>query len=254
MPKVICVANTKGGVGKTTTTANLSAALARSGKSVLMVDYDPQESLGEFFCVDTSSPDALTIKDLLLSKTANPNDAVINIGKNLDLIPCHFELRAFEQTFQKLEGGEKMLKAVIDRIDKRYDYIVIDTPASETIFFSQAAHAATDVLVPLKASNIDVKATVRFFELLSVSMDENPNLKLSGVVFTMVKSGAKTHEILKAKSFVGEVGEKVMKTTIRNTVQLETSSIKGEHIFNVQPKGIGAGDYMSLAEEVMTWA
>lgn len=254
--KIISIANTKGGTGKTTTTANLGAGLASAGKKVLLIDYDPQCSLTDFFMVDAESDGALSIKDAILNKTLHPKETIINLGKNLDLIPCHFELRALELPFQQKHfGGTGALKTVVDKISSNYDYVLIDTPATESIFMVQAGFASTDVLITIKASDIDIKATARFLDTLDIAIEDNPKLKVSGIVFTMFKKGSKFQSIFSENSFNGDALQtKVMKTKIRDTVGLATSSIKGQTIFDTQPKGIGAEDYRQLTQEVMSWS
>lgn len=253
--KRITVANTKGGVGKSTTVANLSAGLARLGKRVLMVDYDPQCSLSDFFMIDTDDDDALTIKDLLASPKFDPNQAIVEISKNLDLIPGHEEIRLFEHGFIQMQaqgkGGELALKRILDRIAGPYDYVIIDTPGTEGIFMHQALLAAPEVIVPIKSSDIDMKAAERFLEVIEVLAEDNADIKVGGIVFTMHKKGSKTHKAFAENIFKGhELESRVYKTCIRDNVSLGTSSTVGKHIFDFQPSSIGAEDYMNLAREV----
>jgi chromosome partitioning protein len=249
----VAISNGKGGVGKTTTTANLGAALAKMGKRILLVDMDPQQSLTDFFMVDVEDPNALTLRDLLLSDKIDPNTAIINICPNLDMIPNCEDIAAFESAFSSLKDGPFRLKNLLSRIQASYDYCLIDTPPSLNIFVDQSLIAAQDVLIPLKPNDVDIKATEKFLNTVEAAREMNPQLKVSGIFFTMVKTSSKAHHAF-SKVFQGdELENVVLKTKIRDTVKLGITSIKGQDIFQYDPKGIGAQDYSRLAEEVMQW-
>jgi chromosome partitioning protein len=249
----IAISNGKGGVGKTTTTANLGAALALSGKKVLLIDMDPQQSLTDFFAVDVEDPDSVTLKDLLLSDKIDPNTAIVNLSANLDLIPNREDIAAFETAFNSLKDGPYLLRNLLARIKGVYDYCLIDTPPSLNVFVDQSLIAAQDVLIPLKPNDVDMKATERFLSTVDAAKEMNPKLKISGIVFTMVKTASKAHSAF-AGIFKGDDLEKVvLSTKIRDTVKLGITSTKGQDIFQYDPKGIGAQDYMKLAQEVAQW-
>ncbi len=250
----IAISNGKGGVGKTTTTANLGAALARQGKSVLLIDMDPQQSLTDFFALNVEAGGALTMKDVLLSDKFDPNDAIQNIAPNLDIIPNTEDIAAFEDVFSKIKSGYYSLRGVLDKIKKNYDYCLIDTPPSLNVFVTLSLVAANEVFIPLKANNVDLNATERFLGTLEAAREMNPNLKVTGVVFTMVKKSSKAQELFSKKIFEGHDFEAcVFKTKIRDTVKLGISSTKGLDVFRYDPKGIGATDYNALAKEVVKW-
>lgn len=249
----IAVSNGKGGVGKTTTTANLGAALARAGKRVLLVDMDPQQSLTDFFMVDVDDPESVTMKDLLLSNKIDPNLAIVPLSERLDLIPNREDIAAFETAFSALKDGPYRLKEVLDRVRGEYDYCLIDTPPSLTIFVDQSLVAAQDILIPLKPNEVDLKATERFLSTVEAAQELNPGLRVSGIVFTMVKTSSKAQSLF-SDVFKGDSLEAaVLKTRIRDTVKLGVTSTQGKDIFQFDPKGIGAQDYTELAQEVMTW-
>jgi chromosome partitioning protein len=250
----IAISNGKGGVGKTTTTANLGAALARERKKVVLIDMDPQQSLTDFFMVDVEDPEAITMKDLLLSDKLDPNSAIVNLGPNLDILPNREDIAAFESAFASLKDGPFLLKKLLSKLVGPYDYCLIDTPPSLNIFVDQSLLAARDILIPLKPNEVDMKATERFLSTVEAAKELNDQLRISGIVFTMVKSSSRAHSTFSG-IFKGDDLEKVvLQTRIRDTVKLGITSIKGQDIFQFDPKGIGAQDYSKLAKEVMLWS
>ena len=251
--KIIAVSNGKGGVGKTTTTANLGAALTRCGLKVLLIDLDPQLSLTDFFLIDITSPDSITIKDVLLSNKIDPNVAIIPVLTNLDIIPNGEEMDAYVETFQRLKNGPFLLKSALSRIRTNYDVCLIDTPPSLSFYTDMSLIAADKILMPLKPSEVDAKATERFLTTVEAAKEINPTLEIAGIVFTMVKS-SKGKQKKFVDIFKGDELEKVvLKTKIRDTVGLGVSSTKGQDIFQFDSKSIGASDYNDLALEVKTW-
>ncbi len=248
----IAVSNGKGGVGKTTTAANLAAALAREGKSVLMVDMDPQQSLTDFFMVDVTEEGTVTVSELLIAPQLDPNAAIVTIATNLDLIPGCERLAAFDGALSKMKDGPMRLKTLLGKITKNYDYCIIDTPPSLSVFVQISLNAAEDVLIPMKPNDMDAKATAHFLETVEVIQEDNTELKVSGILFTMTKN-SKTQEAF-SKMFKGhELENAVMKTKIRDNVKLSVSGNKGQDIFSFDSKSIGAEDYKNLAKEVLLW-
>ena len=248
----IAVSNGKGGVGKTTTSANLGAALAREGFRVLLVDMDPQQSLSDFYMIDTTDADSVSIAELIMTTQLDPNAAVINITKNLDILPGSERLAAMDGALLKLTDGTLRLKKVLSKMESNYDYCIIDTPPSLSVFVQTALMAAEDLIIPLKPNDMDMKATEHFLETVDIIKEDNKDLKVAGVVFTMTKN-SKTQETFSGMFKGHELEGVVMKTKIRDTVKLGVSGAKGMDIFSFDPKGIGAQDYSNLAKEVISW-
>jgi len=247
--RIVAISNGKGGVGKTTTTANLGAALAREGKKVLLVDMDPQQSLTDFFMCDVEG-DSLTLRDLLLSNKFDPNPAIISLTPGLDLLPNREDVGAFEDGLKKHPFA---LKEILAKIKGPYDYCLIDTPPSLNTFVDLSLNAAQDVLIPLKPNNVDLNATERFLSTIDIAKETNPALKVSGILFTMIKAGSKSQSLFSGAFKDHELENVVLKTRIRDTVKLGITSTKGQDIFSFDPKGIGAQDYQALATEVLSW-
>jgi chromosome partitioning protein len=248
----IAISNGKGGVGKTTTSANLGAALAREGYRVLLVDMDPQQSLSDFFMIDTTDPDSVSIAELIMTPQLDPSAAIVNISKNLDILPGSERLAALDGALLKLQGGTLRLKRVVAKLEASYDYCIIDTPPSLSVFVQTALMAAQDLIIPLKPNDMDMKATEHFLETVDLVKEDNQDLKVSGVVFTMTKN-SKTQDTFSGMFKGHELESVVMKTKIRDTVKLGVSGAKGMDIFSFDPKGIGAQDYTNLAKEVISW-
>jgi chromosome partitioning protein len=248
----IAISNGKGGVGKTTTSANLGAALAREGYRVLLVDMDPQQSLSDFFMIDTSDAESVSIAELIMTPQLNPNEAVVHISKGLDIIPGSERLAALDGALLKLQDGTLRLKKVLSKMETNYDFCIIDTPPSLSVFVQTALMAAQNIIIPLKPNDMDMKATEHFLETVDLIKEDNVGLKVSGIVFTMTKN-SKTQDTFSGMFKGHPLESAVMKTKIRDTVKLGVSGAKGMDIFSFDPKGIGAQDYTNLAKEVIAW-
>ena len=226
--------------------------MAREGFKVLLIDFDPQQSLSDFFMIDTTDNDSVSIAELVMTPQLDPNGAIINISKNLDIIPGSERLAALDGALLKLQDGTLRLKRVLSKVEANYDYCIIDTPPSLSVFVQTSLMAAQGIIIPLKPNDMDMKATEHFLETVDLVKEDNPELKVSGIVFTMTKN-AKSQEAF-AGMFKGhELENCVMKTKIRDTVKLGVSGSKGMDIFSFDPKGIGAQDYTNLAKEVISW-
>jgi len=247
LAKIIAIANQKGGVGKTTTTVNLSSALAKLGKKVLICDFDPQGHSTSGVGVDKSvSPN---IYDVIISGT-EPKLA-IHKAKNIDIFPTGKNLAGATIELVAIPEREYVLKKALDSVRENYDYIFIDCPPSRELLTLNALVAADAVIVPMQCEYFsleglsDLVSTVRI-----VKRAFNPNLDIIGIVLTMYDSRTNlsmqvSNEI--KRHFPG----KVFATPIPRSVRLSEAPSHGLSIFDYDPRSKGAAAYMSLAQEFL---
>jgi chromosome partitioning protein len=244
---IIAVLNQKGGVGKTTTTINLGAYLARSGKRVLVCDIDPQGNTTSGLGVDKQNLDA-TLYDVLFSR-AEPSKAIKKIGnQNLFLIPANAGLAGAEVELVGLEQREHKLKAALSQLD--YDYILIDCPPSLGLLTINALTAAHRVLIPVQAEYYALEGLGQLLSIITgVRQALNPSLDILGVVVTLYDSRTSLSEQVKAE-LEKHFGAKLFKTVIPRNVRLAEAPSFGKTIVEHDKWSKGARAYKALAKEV----
>lgn len=257
MCKVIAVTNQKGGVGKTTTTVNLGAGLAESGKKVLLVDSDPQASLT--VSLGYKEPDGI---DHTLSRILEMvvNDEAIEDGygiihhkENLDLLPSNIELASAEVSLVNAISREFVLKNYIDSIRDRYDYIIIDCMPSLGMLTVNALTSADSVLIPIQAAYLPVKGLQQLIKTIGMIKKRlNRSLEIEGILFTMVNSRTNY-----AKDIISEVTEvyggsvPVYDIQIPMSTRAAETSAYGRSIYEYDPKGKATIAYRELVKEVL---
>jgi chromosome partitioning protein len=250
MTAIITIANQKGGVGKTTTAINLSAALAHRGKRTLLVDLDPQSnSTIAFFepgAIATSMFDVLSDHHLEMASVIKPTK-----DAKLFLAPGRLSLAKLEQVLAGQFDAPFRLKDALGPILKEYEYIVLDTPPSLGILTVNALVCSTHLLVPIQAAYFAIEGTDDLLETYErIRARPNPNLKVLGVVITLFDKRTNisrdTHGQI--RSVFGEV---LFKTKISKNVRLEESPAYKETILTFAPKSPGAIEYKKLAVEVI---
>lgn len=256
----IAVINQKGGVGKTTTTVNLAAALANAGQRVCVIDLDPQAHATTHLGVE---PDGSTpsVYDVLVSNrpVAEVRRAVAD---NLWLVPSDINLAAAEVELAGIVGREVILREAMAQDAETFNFVILDCAPSLGVLTLNALAAADEVFIPLQPHFLALHGLSKLFETTAlVSRRINPGLKVSGVVLCLYDAATKlAHEVVTdLKAFLDQsrganvpwAGATVFETKIRRNVKLAECPSFGKSIFAYAPKSPGAADYAALAEEVL---
>jgi chromosome partitioning protein len=249
--RIIAMCNQKGGVGKTTTTINLGAALAEYGRRVLLVDFDPQGSLSVGLGLNPHDM-SLTVYNLLMEKDVKVGDVVVKTDiEGMDLLPSNIELSAAEVQLVHEVGREQTLARVLAPALAEYDVVLIDCQPSLGLLTVNALTAADGVLVPLECEYFALRGVA----LLKSTIDKvqerlNPKLHIDGLLGTMY-DGRTLHSREVMERLVQAWGDTVFHTVIRRTVKFSDSTVAGEPITTYAATSPGAESYRQLAREVL---
>ena len=243
--KIITIANHKGGVGKTTSTASIGDALAILGKRVLLIDLDAQQNL-TFTLTQNEEPET-SVYDELVKDAPLP---IVKVRKNLDLVPASLELARAEIDMATKIAREGILKSLLEDYLNKYDYILIDCPPSLGIVTTNALVASDRLYIPLTAEALPMKGLAMLDDVVGeVRRRVNSSLELGGVFFTRFNNRNLNKEVV--KMIEGRYGDKVFNTKIRENIALAEMPLSGQSIFEYDPKSNGAMDYMKLAKEII---
>ncbi len=248
---IIAMCNQKGGVGKTTTTINLGAALAETGRKILLVDFDPQGSASVGLGVNPHTLER-TIYNLLLSRTIDASDVIVPTGvEGMDILPANIDLSAAELQLVSEVAREHTLKRVLDRLRPDYDIILIDCAPSLGLLTVNALTAADKVLTPLECEFFALRGIALLTDTITKVKDRlNPDLEMLGILGTMFDARTlHSREVL--DRVIQAFGETVFHTVIRRTVKFPETTVAGEPITTYAPESSGADQYRSLAREVL---
>ena len=249
--RIIALCNQKGGVGKTTTTINLGAALAEYGRRVLAVDFDPQGALSAGLGIATH--DVATVYDLLLGSVQDPTEAIVNSGDpNLDVIPANIDLSAAEVHLVNEVARETILARVLRKVSDRYDVVLIDCQPSLGLLTVNALTAAHGVLIPLECEFFALRGVALLVETIDKVRDRlNPAISLDGILATMYDPRTlHSREVL--ERVVETFGDQVLETVIGRTVKFPDASVAGAPITSFAPDHSAADAYRQLARELIS--
>jgi len=249
--RIVAVCNQKGGVGKTTTTINLGAALAEQGRRVLLVDFDPQGALSVGLGIQPHDID-LTVYNLLMEHGTTPYDVLRKTQVDgMDLLPSNIDLSGAEVQLVHEVGREYVLGGALEPILGDYDIVMIDCQPSLGLLTINALACAHGVLIPLECEYFAMRGVALLQETIDkVSRRLNQRLQIDGLLGTMYDSRTlHTREVL--TNIVNGFGDKVFHTVISRTVKFPDATVAGEPITRFDPGSMGASSYRELAKEVL---
>ena len=250
MAEIVCVANQKGGVGKTTTSVNLSYALACLGQEVLLIDLDPQSNASSGVGVVVREGERSVYN--LLTKTAPFREVVRQTSNELlDVLPASKDLAGAEVEFVNIQGRERVLKETLSTIRNMYNFIIIDCPPSLSLLTINALVAADSVITPIQCEYYAMEGLAHFINTTGkVKQFLSPNLKVDGGILTMYD--ARMNLANQVKDEVSKFyGDKVYKTAIPRNVRLAEAPSYGQSIIEYDPSCRGTKAYIELAKEFL---
>lgn len=249
--KVLALCNQKGGVGKTTSTINLGAALTEFGRRVLIVDFDPQGALSVGLGIPAHQLER-TIYNVIIERSASVTDSVIRTGvDNMDLLPSNIDLSAAEVQLVAEVGREHTLVRALRPVVEHYDYILIDCQPSLGLLTVNALAAADGVLIPLECEFFSLRGVALLIDTIEKVRERlNPKLEITGILPTMFDP-----RTLHSREVIARVVERfqdvVFDTVINRTVRFPETTVAGAPITVWAPRSAGAKAYRQLAREVI---
>ena len=250
MAQIICIANQKGGVGKTTSAVNLTAALAALSKKTLLVDCDPQANATTGLGVNKSALKKTLYHGLI--RESSVDEIIIPTElKNLSILPSKVELIGFEVEMMSDPGRELLLRDLLGSIRDQYDYIVIDCPPSLSLLSLNAMAAADSILIPLQSEFYALEGLSQLISTVKmIKKNLNKQLKIMGILLTMFdKRTNLSYQV--AEEAEKHFGDLVFATRISRSVRLSEAPSFGESILTYDSSSVGAKSYKALAKEVL---
>ena len=255
--QIIAIANQKGGVGKTTTCANLGIGLAQAGKKVLLIDADPQGSLS--ISLGYPQPDRLpiTLSDvmgkILTDQPINISEGILHHAEGVDIMPADIQLSGMEVSLVNAMSRETILRQYINAVKDKYSHILIDCQPSLGMLTVNALAAANRIIIPVQAEYLPVKGLEQLLQTINkVRRQLNPKLKIDGILLTMVDNRtnfAREIAILLRQTYGNTI--KVFNTEIPHSVRAKEISAEGKSIFSHDPNGKVANSYLNMTKEVL---
>ena len=250
--RIIAMVNQKGGVGKTTSTINLGAALAELGRKVLLVDFDPQGALSAGFGSNPHELD-LTVYNVMMDRSVDVWDVVQQTHvENVDLLPANIDLSAAEVQLVNEVAREQVLASALRKVEDYYDVILIDCQPSLGLLTVNALTASHGVIIPLICEFFALRAVALLVDSISKVQDRiNPKLQIDGVLATMFDSRT-LHSREVIARIVDAFGDKVFDTVIKRTVKFPDATVAAEPILAFATNHPGAESYRQLARELIS--
>jgi chromosome partitioning protein len=248
MTKIISIANQKGGVGKTTTSINLSSSLAAAEKKTLLIDIDPQSNSSSGLSVQNHSP---SVYDVLIGKEEIKNAIIKTYMPFLDVLPANINLVGAEIEMVEIPNRENMLKKALETIDGTYDYIFIDCPPSLGLLTLNSLTASDSVLIPVQCEYFALEGLGQLLNTINIVKKYfNKNLTIEGVVLTMFDTRLRlSHQV--AEEVQKYFGGKVFETIINRNVRISEAPSYGKPVILYDAISAGAKNYMALATEFL---
>ncbi len=249
--RVIAMVNQKGGVGKTTSTINLGAALAEAGRRVLLVDFDPQGALSAGLGTNPHELD-LTVYNVLMDRKVDIRDAIRHTGiENIDLLPANIDLSAAEVQLVNEVAREQVLDRALKKVEDDYDVVLIDCQPSLGLLTVNALTAAHGVIIPLICEFFALRAVALLVETIEKIQDRiNPGLQIDGVLATMYDART-LHGREVISRLVEAFGDNVFETVIKRTIKFADATVAAEPITSYAGNHQGADAYRRLAKELV---
>ena len=250
MSEIIAIANQKGGVGKTTTTINLSAALAEQGKKVLIIDMDPQGNTSSGLGIDKDELET-TVYQLMIGDNSFDECVQKDVFENLDVLAANVNLAGIEIETMDMEDRNYILRDIILKVEDRYDFIIIDCPPSLNTLTINSMTTADSVLVPIQCEYYALEGLSQLIYTINLVKDRlNPKLTINGVVFTMY-DGRTNLSMQVIENVRNNLNQTIYDTIIPRGVRLAEAPSHGLPITQYDNRSTGAKAYMSLAKEVI---
>ncbi|WP_068928644.1 ParA family protein [Planobispora rosea] len=249
--RVVAMVNQKGGVGKTTTTINLGAALAEAGLKVLLVDFDPQGALSVGLGINPLQLD-LTVYNLLMDRQVTAEEVLLETGvENMDLLPSNIDLSAAEVQLVTEVAREQVLGRVIKPLLPEYDVCLIDCQPSLGLLTINALACAHGVMIPLECEFFALRGVALLMDTITKVQERiNDELVIEGLLATMYDARTLHGREVLAR-VVEAFDDKVYHTVINRTVRFPDATVAGEPITSFDPSSLGASAYRELAREVL---
>lgn len=250
--RIISMVNQKGGVGKTTSTINLGAALAECGRKVLLVDFDPQGALSAGFGANPHELD-LTVYNVMMDRNVDLQDVIQHTSvANIDLLPANIDLSAAEVQLVNEVAREQVLASTLRQVENDYDLILIDCQPSLGLLTVNALTASHGVIIPLICEFFALRAVALLVDSIEKVQDRlNPKLQIDGVLATMFDARTLHSKEVLAR-IIDAFGDKVFDTVIKRTVKFPDATVSAEPILSYASDHQGAQAYRQLARELIS--